>query len=72
MLTDAVHADEKQGPQVVLTEGAILGGGAFSRVSIVAGRCLSSFAVSSDDRLMASPVLGSGQISYHSQHLLAW
>ncbi|CAL5219420.1 g1249 [Coccomyxa viridis] len=27
---------EKQGPQVVLTEGAILGGGAFSRVSIVA------------------------------------
>ena len=29
--------DEKQGPQVVLTEGAILGGGAFSRVSIVTG-----------------------------------
>ena len=31
------HVGEKQGPQVVLTEGAILGGGAFSRVSIVAG-----------------------------------
>ena len=32
------HADEKSGPQVVLTEGAILGGGAFSRVSIVSGQ----------------------------------
>lgn len=30
-------AGEKQPAQVVLTEGAILGGGAFSRVSIVTG-----------------------------------
>ena len=35
---EGCHADEKSGPQVVLTEGAILGGGAFSRVSIVSGQ----------------------------------
>ncbi|CAK0742420.1 hypothetical protein CVIRNUC_001395 [Coccomyxa viridis] len=34
-LRTAASQNEKSGPQVVLTEGAILGGGAFSRVSIV-------------------------------------
>ena len=37
MLAMAGGAGEKQPAQVVLTEGAILGGGAFSRVSIVTG-----------------------------------
>ena len=35
----SVCAGDKQPTQLVLTEGAILGGGAFSRVSVVTGAC---------------------------------